>query len=149
MLSENVGIRFVTPRPSDFAVGAVDSTSIDMEGWEGCLFVIPTGVVDPSTGIVTMSIYSSSDNGAGDAFAQIGSQVAISGASASGTLGVIDVVRPRERWIRARVVWNGTGSQWNGVIAIPYNGRRGGLNALLSTGVYHSNVAQMISIQLQ
>jgi hypothetical protein len=102
-----------------------NSDRIDMSGWEGVVFICPvTDSVD--TGVATMKVeQNTADSDTGMA--------ALSGATATATSGadddlnnkllVVDVYKPRERYVQAVRTSATANIAFGNVIAILYNGK--------------------------
>lgn len=133
-MSDNVVFSYIEGRPADPGVGGdVFTDGVDMEGYDGCLFIVASGVMTGPGADINLQIQQSDDDGATDAYADVGSPLTILGAS-PGMLAVADVIRPAQRWLRGRLTWDITNSEPNGVIAIRYGGRRGNLGKLDGAG---------------
>ena len=94
------------------------SDSVDMSGFNGVEFTGYVGTVN-STSLVTLAIFSST--------AVAGTYVAIGGATVSSTAGdtgdkvmAIDVYKPQDRFLKARLVRDGAGVEYGGTIAQQY-----------------------------
>ena len=96
----------------------VDSASVDMAGFEGVLFLTSFGTAATNNYI---SVQTSSDDGSADTFTDLtGTKV---GATASDEDVWVDVLRPRERYLRVHVEL-GTSSTVESIWAIQYGPRK-------------------------
>lgn len=102
---------------------AVNGTAIDMQGWDGCLFIIPYGVFGTNailTGLVQRddnSGFNSATNIANSAITQVNA------ANANATV-MVDIYQPQERYIRMQLTGQ-TNGVTTGCIAVQY--RRTGI----------------------
>lgn len=100
------------------ASGSSDPTStvVDMQGFEGCLFTGLVGTVG-STDVATLKISESSSSG--------GSYNDLSGITASTTAGnsdtmlIIDVYKPKDRFLQATITRSGV-VEYGGTVATQY-----------------------------
>ena len=96
----------------------MDSASVDMAGYEGVLFLTSFGTAATNNYI---SVQTSSDDGSVDTFTDLtGTKV---GATASDEDVWVDVLRPRERYLRVHVEL-GTSSTVESIWAIQYGARK-------------------------
>ena len=100
-----------------------DGTGIDMQGWDGVMFIALLGTLSASQ-VTSMKVQQSSDDGSADAYTDVE-------GSDSGNLDddddndqiVIDILRPEERYLRP-VLLRGTGNAViDGIVAIQYKAR--------------------------
>ena len=123
-LSKNTKIKRVM---NAVAAGTTDqnSSSVDMQNYEGVLFLAAFGTLTASQ-ITQMKAQQSSDDGASDAFADLLGTLTGPLADADGNkLLVLDVFRPRERYVRCVVDRGTANAVIDGVIAIQYGARKG------------------------
>ena len=118
-LLSNVAVRRVM---NAVAAGQTDQTSsaIDTQGYDGVMIIASVGTL--SAGAVTsLRAQSSSDDGGSDAYADLaGSDQAFAQATDSNKQVVLDIFRPRERYIKA-VLKRATGNAViDGITAILY-----------------------------
>ena len=110
--------------PQAIASGAtVDGTGQDCAGYEQLLVVIEFGVA--TTGNLTVKLQESSDNGVGDAFADItGATTGAIDATGDNEPYLMDVnLSERERYIRATATAAGGGNTLVGVSFVLARGR--------------------------
>jgi len=108
------------------AAGLTDFTSsaLDMEDYDGVLFICAAGAVS-ATAVSQVKIQQSSDDGSTDAYADLAGT--FSAALVSGTddnkVILIDVYRPQERYLK--VVWHRSTANTviDGIFAIRYHGK--------------------------
>jgi len=112
--------------PVAATTGARNGVAIDMQGYEGCCFILTVGDI-ASTGILNMKIQSD-DNSSFTSGADI-SGAALTQIADTGDNGVyiIDVRDPTERYLRC-VVTPATAASCAGVVAIQY-GKHGTIPA--------------------
>lgn len=104
--------------------GTDNGASVDMESFEGVMFIVPIGTIT-GAGDVELKAQQSSDDGSGDAFADlIGTSVKVIGSANSNKLAILDVYRPREQFVRPVVVRSVANAVLDGVIAIRYGARK-------------------------
>lgn len=106
-----VGTTLITP-----------TNGIDMSGYQGCMFIVHYGTITDGTNF--LKVQQSSDDGSADAYADL------EGTKVSAAVGdddkdmVVDVWRPRERYLKCLVSRGGsTGAVINGITAILYGAR--------------------------
>lgn len=108
-----------------------DGDAVDTAGYDGVMFVVPiTDSVD--TGVATITAKQCDTSG--------GTYAALSGATATatsaadddlnGTLLVVDVYRPRERYVKLNRASSTANIAYGDVIAILYRGRKGPVSQL-------------------
>lgn len=123
-LSKNCVIREVLAPIA--AASDTDSNTdiIDMQGFDGVVFVCPmTDSVD--TGVATMTAEQNTANSdTGMAALSGGAATATSAANddLNGKLLVVDVYKPRERYVQCAVTSGAANIAYGNVIAIQYNG---------------------------
>lgn len=104
---------------------AINSLSVDMQGFDACRFIVGFGTV--TDGVHKVKIQQSSDDGSSDAFADVANTLTDTGAVAAddNDLIVTDIIKPNERYLRATVVRAGgvTGAVIDFVIAELYMSR--------------------------
>ena len=107
------------------AAGAtnVNTTGVDMSGFEGVLFVADFGALT-ATQVTKMKLQESSDNGVVDAWADItGSLTAAMADADSSKLLLCEDAKPRQRYVRAVVVRGTANAVIDAVVAIQYGAR--------------------------
>lgn len=122
-LFKNVSVREVNAPVS--AGSSIDDNSdiIDMQGWDGVMFIVP--ITDSvATGVATLTVEQNDDN------SDTG-MAALSGANATATcavnddlndsLLVVDVYRPRERYVQAVLTSATANIAFGNTIAVLYN----------------------------
>lgn len=118
---------------------ATNGTGVDMQGWEGVLFVLNLGATD---GTVDMKAQRDDNSGFSSATDITGAAITQVTASGDNKLYLLDVYRPSERYCRV-VVTTGAGATADqlGVEAIRYRG----------TGRFpitqHSTVAEVVKVR--
>jgi len=112
-LNERVKITWVADYASANTTD-VNGTGLNMAGYEGVIFVAKYGTAAADNVLLAEG---SSDDGGGDAYAELtGTQV---GAGASDEVQWVEVYRPVEQYIRC-VAERGTSSTLFGILAIQY-----------------------------
>jgi hypothetical protein len=110
----------------DTAAGqaATASTILDMANWEGVIFIAKLGDV-ADTSVVTLNAQQNTINSSSGMASLAGSATFTAGAtSADDNLLVLDVFRPRERYVRALFTSATANAVKNGIIAIRYGPRK-------------------------
>ena len=106
------------------AVGAGSSDengdSVDMQNWEGVMFVFMAGTMT-GTQVTTLKAQGSSDDASSDAFADLeGTQTDAMADNDGDQVVILDVYKPIERYIRPVVERATANAVIDGVIAIQY-----------------------------
>lgn len=104
------------------ATSDVTSAAVDMQGYEGCLFLTSFGTAASNN---TIKLQQSSDDGSTDAYADLTGTSVASGSSDEDVW--IDIQRPKERYLKL-VGLRGTSSTLESIWAIQYNGRTVGID---------------------
>lgn len=99
-----------------------NGTAIDMQGWDGVLFVCFFGTIT-ATGVQGLKAQQGAASDGSDGADLAGSLASVTDAQ-SNTLAVVDVYRPQERYVRPVVTRATANAVINGVIAIRYKGRK-------------------------
>lgn len=99
----------------------VNSGSVDTLGYEGVAFAIAVGVMASSSGVEFQAQYSS-DDGSVDTFADIvGSSVSVSADTDDNKLVLLDIFRPKERYVRIQSIrGDGGNTTLDSLVAILY-----------------------------
>ena len=109
---------------SPFVAGATDGPAagvIDMAGFEACLFI---GVIGAQDAAATAQLDVEASDLAGDWGSPTIIATAVTPVNSDNTILVIDVKRPKKRFLRTNLTRGGTGNTtWGGTIAILYNPR--------------------------
>ena len=113
-LSKNVAVTLV--KDTQVSAGsAVNSDSVDMQGWEGVVFL---GKMTTAHASNFANLAQSSDDGSSDSFADlVGTKVT---PGDSGDSWQIDVFRPLERYVRCEVDRGGANTITGEIYAIQY-----------------------------
>lgn len=102
----------------------VNGTGVDMQGFDGVLFVAALGALS-ATQVTSLKAQSSSDDGSTDAYADISGAVTAAAADGdSNKLLVLDVHHPLERYVRPVLDRGTANAVLDGIIAIQYRGNR-------------------------
>lgn len=100
--------------------GNVNGAGQDMQGWDGCLFLLNLGTIDAA---VDMAVVRDDNSSFSSATAITGASIVQVPATGDGQIVAIDVYRPSERYVRASVtVGSGTTGAQLSVTAIRYRG---------------------------
>jgi len=98
----------------------VNGTGVDMQGFDGVLFVAAVGTLT-ATQVTTLKAQSSTDDGSTDAYADISGAVTAALADGdSNKLLVLDVHHPSERYVRPVLDRGTANAVLDGIIAIQY-----------------------------
>jgi hypothetical protein len=101
--------------------GAVNGAGVDMQGWDGVMFIVD---LDAVTGSGTLDARVVRDDNSGFNSATNISGAALTQMVNANTAGIIDVYRPSERYVRA-VITQAANTVIAGVTAVRY--RRTGI----------------------
>ncbi|MDA0780668.1 MAG: hypothetical protein PQ612_06000 [Rickettsiales bacterium] len=103
-----------------------DSDIIDMEGFEGVTFITP--ITDSAdTGVATMNIEQNSANSASGMAALSGAIATVTSAAnddINGQLLIVDVYRPKERYLRANLTSATANIAYGNTIAVKYGAKK-------------------------
>lgn len=133
LFSKNVKVDMVVNPTSAGVAGATTGASVDMAGYDGCAFVCNVGTAT-SGATATLAVRTS---------ASTGSWVAISGATCVSTGGadngllMVDVYKPRKRYLSPLLTIGTTILVHGGVTAYRYHAR--------STPVTNSTAAEFLA----
>lgn len=133
-LSEEV--RITAAAPTATGTTTIDSAEVDMAGWDGVLFIVRLG--SPA---VNNNIRAQQDIVTGMASAA-DLEGTLVGNHATDTPLILDVKRPRERFVRCRVT-RGTTTTIDSLVAIQYRGRNRSFSQPTNTQIErHSDKAE-------
>lgn len=119
LLSEDVKLTLVQAGLADGSTDP-DSSSVDMEGFDGVMFV---GLVGTITGSGTATL-KASQSANDSSFADLASaSVEASGSGDSDKLLVLDIFRPLDRYVRTTLTRATANSIWGGTLAIQYKAK--------------------------
>lgn len=110
------------------AASSTDANSdiLDMSGWDGVVFVAP--IEDSvATGVATLKVEQNTANQDSGMAALAGATAAVTSAQnddVNGTLLVVDVYRPRERYVQGVLTSATANIAFGTMIAIQYRGRK-------------------------
>lgn len=123
-LSKNVNI-IVVSAASAAATTAVNSSIIDMSGWDGVVFVAVTGPLT-STSVLTLAAQESTANSTGGMAAIAGGATPAYTAAGTETLNsfIVEVYRPQQRYLRAVLTRATANAVVDTIIAIQYCGTK-------------------------
>ncbi len=96
---------------------AVNSASVDMQGFEACTFLVAFGAI--TTGAVTsLKVQQSGDDGVADSFADLtGTSITIADTD-DNKIVAVEVHNPRERYVRCVVSRGTANAVIDGILAI-------------------------------
>lgn len=131
------------------ASGSTDITSdsVDMAGFDAVLFFTTFGAItaEATTGI---KVQQSSDNGGSDGFADLAGTGIVVADDADGQTFGIEIIRPRERYLRCVVTRADEASAVGPIYALQYAGSRGPVQntvAGVSTFETHNGPAEGVA----
>lgn len=126
LLTKNVSIREVEAPIANASNTDENSERIDMSGWDGVLFVTP--IEDcADTGVATMTIEQNtadSDTGMAALSGAVATATSAANDDLNGTLLIVDVFRPRERYVQSVLTSAVANIAFGTTIAILYRGRK-------------------------
>lgn len=122
MLNERVKITQVVDATAG-AAGATDieSDSVDMNGYEGVMFVAVMGAITAGA-VTSMEAHQSGDDFSADDEALAGTKIAIA-ADDDGQVFVLDVLRPLDRYVKLHIDRATQNAVVQTVLAIQYDPR--------------------------
>ena len=97
----------------------VDSDSVDMQGYEGVLFLTSIGTANSGNFI---TVQQSSDDGSSDAFTNLENTKVSSDGTSTDLLA--EVYQPQERYVRCHVDRSGANTTVEAIWAIQFNTRK-------------------------
>lgn len=106
------------------AAGTSDITSdaVDMQGFEACMFIVEFGAI-VSGAVTSVKAQQSSDNGSSDTYADLtGTSVTVADTD-DNKVAYLDVVRPKERYLKCIVDRGTQNATVDSMLAILYNPR--------------------------
>ena len=80
-----------------------DATGVDCSGYERATFFVAWGAI-VAGGIKILSVYQSDDDGVVDDYSQLANTDVVVADDDDDTITMIEVYRPRKRWLRGSVV---------------------------------------------
>lgn len=99
----------------------VTSDTVDTQGYEGVCFICKLGAV-VNAGAVSMAIYQGEASDMSDEGALSGASAAIATTDTDSEQSlIVDVIKPRERYLRAKVTRATQNSEVDAMFAILYN----------------------------
>lgn len=103
-----------------------NSDRLDMSGWDGVMFIVP--ITDSvATGVATLTVEqntSDSDTGMAALSGAVATKTCVVNDDINNQLLIVDVYRPRERYVQG-VITSGTANiAFGNTIAIQYQGRK-------------------------
>lgn len=115
----------ITRHSNAVAAGTSDITpanGIDMQNFEGCLFMVPFGAITANA-VTSIKVQQSSDDGSADAYTDLlGTGVTVEDDDDNQVFW-IDVYRPRERYLKLIVLRGTENAVIDGIIALQYGPR--------------------------
>ncbi len=114
----NEDIKITVDDATVAGTSAVDSTALDMTGYDGVLFIVKLG-----TAAANNTAKGQEDTGSSMATVQdlLASKVSSSAVATLKTL-VLDIQRPQKQWVRVEVA-RGTSTTVDAIVAIQYKAR--------------------------
>lgn len=117
-LSKDIKITMVKDQQTS-AGTAIDSDSVDMEGFEGVIFIMQMVTKNAANFI---NAAQSSDDGGADAFTDLVGTKVVPGDDDD--TAMLDIYRPRERYVRCEVDRGGANTATGPIYAIQYGARK-------------------------
>ena len=119
-LSDEVKITKVAPA-TVAGVTTIDSSPVDMAGYDGVLFVSTVGAITAG-GVQSMKAQQDTAVGMGAAADLAGSGLTVADDDDNQSFW-LDIKRPRERFVRCRVLRATQSSAWGEIYALQYRAR--------------------------
>lgn len=121
-LSKNVRIeQVITPTAGAAGTSDITATEVDMEGFEGCLFIVQTGAIT-SGAVTSLKVRQSSTSGSGYSDLEGTSQTIAD--TDDEDLFYVDIYKPRERYLSLLVDRGTQNAVIANAIAIKYGTRK-------------------------
>lgn len=98
----------------------IDTSVVDMQGFDGCMFVVCLGDVTNACALEFTAQQSPYANAAGAADLD-DATITNTAAGASNTVALVDVVRPSERYLRLKILRGSQDANVDSVVAIQYD----------------------------
>lgn len=138
--AESMSFSLDVPPQSIAASSAVNGNGVDMQGYEGVLFVLAVGALD---GTQDMKVQGDDNSGFSSPTDITGAAITQVSATGDNKLYLLDVYRPTERFVRS-VVTNGAGAvaDFQGVIAMRY--RVAGIIPITQ----HADVGELVKVKV-
>lgn len=103
-----------------------NSDILDMQGWDGVIFIVP--ITDSvATGVATLTIEqntANSDTGMAALSGATATDTSVQNDDLNNALLIVDVYRPRERYVQGVVTSATANIAFGNMIAIQYQGRK-------------------------
>lgn len=101
------------------ATAITPSNGIDMAGFDGCIFIVTIGTITAGA-VTSIEVHQSSDDGDSDSYTAIaGTNVAIADDE-DNKIFYVDVINPRERYLKLIVNRATQNAVLNSIVAIQY-----------------------------
>ena len=120
-LGRNVKVTRIKTFQSN-ATSTVTSDSVDMTGFEGCVFLVAMGEIITSAA-TTCYVRQDTATGMGGGVQLTGTVITIADSDDDKIL-LMDVYRPKEQFLDVKVTRTVQNSEVDSIIAIQYNGRK-------------------------
>lgn len=119
-LSKNTKVTMIQ---APLVAGATDplSSSIDMSGYEGCLFIGNWGT---ATGGATGSLQVQTAASTTATFVDLTGAVVASTGGGSDGYGLVDVYQPQKRYLKTQITRATSNLEWGGTLAIQYGAKK-------------------------
>lgn len=102
----------------------VDGDILDMSGFEGVVFIAKLGDVTDTSALELLAQQNTVNSGSGMASIAGSAAFTAGASSADDMLLVLDVYRPRERYVRPKLKRGTANAVVSGIIAIQYGARK-------------------------
>lgn len=100
---------------------AANGAILDMQGWDGVVFLVLVGATDIE---VDFAVQEDSDSAFGSGAAITGAAITQLGATDDDSMSIVDVWRPTERYVRGTLtVGDGVAGSDTAVVAMRYRGQ--------------------------
>lgn len=96
---------------------AINGTGINMSGFESVIFIAKLGAVN-ATGVGSLKGQASDDDGSADAYNDLAGSAVAFGDTDDGKLLILEVYRPKKKWVRPVVTRGTADSVVDSIIAI-------------------------------
>lgn len=100
----------------------VDSSIVDMSGWDGCCFIVDLAtVVDAS--VLTLNVQENSANSTSGMATITGATATFTASTSSNKTLIVDVIKPSKRYVRAQFTRTAQNATVNTILCVLYRAR--------------------------
>ena len=100
----------------------ITSSAVDMQGFEGCIFIVTMGAIT-SGAVTSVKLQQSSDDGGSDAYADLEETSVTVADDDDNQVVIVDIKFPRERYLKCIVDRGTQNAVVDGIVALRYGSR--------------------------